>query len=195
MEFSTIAAITVLVLLTLWWVLRPLWVADETTTLRESGTLPQRLEELRHRRDAAYVAIKDLELDLAAGKIAQGDYEPLRTRLTGEAANLLRQIDQLTQASDAQLDHQIDTLLSRLPTGDDPRRGRARAELLALLNGSHALARACPNCQQTVNEEDVFCSHCGTSLHQHCPQCETLVQPDDYFCAQCGTRLVKEVVE
>jgi hypothetical protein len=51
--------------------------------------------ELRERRDEAYQALRDLELELHTGKITPADHEIERGRLRAEAADALRELDQL----------------------------------------------------------------------------------------------------
>jgi hypothetical protein len=47
------------------------------------------------RRDEAYAALRDLELDLRTGKITDEDAERERSLLRGQAAAALRELDQL----------------------------------------------------------------------------------------------------
>ncbi len=47
------------------------------------------------RRDEAYSALRELELEVRTGKITQEDAERERVRLRGQAAGALRELDQL----------------------------------------------------------------------------------------------------
>ena len=47
------------------------------------------------RRDEAYLALRDLELDLRTGKLTVEDYDRERARLRSEAAAALRELDDL----------------------------------------------------------------------------------------------------
>jgi hypothetical protein len=47
------------------------------------------------RRDEAYAALRDLELDRRTGKVTDDDYDGERARLRGEAAEALRELDRL----------------------------------------------------------------------------------------------------
>lgn len=47
------------------------------------------------RRDEAYAALRDLELDVATGKVTAEDAERERGRLRAQAAAALRELDQL----------------------------------------------------------------------------------------------------
>ncbi len=197
MDVVPIAVIIVLILITLWWVLRPLWQADEDDLLPASSDNQQPLEELYHRRDAAYAAIKDLELDLVATKVSPEDYKPLYTRLTLQAADILRQIDHVSQVSDESLETEIDTLLNQFqtdqPVADEALRDYIRRQIEdnVSINGQYT----CPNCQNVIPLGDVFCSQCGTSLGAQCPNCKASAQLGDLFCSQCGVRLGVEAAE
>jgi hypothetical protein len=50
---------------------------------------------LAEARDAAYASLRDLEHDLRTGKVTELDYQAERDRLRGEAARVLRELDQL----------------------------------------------------------------------------------------------------
>lgn len=50
---------------------------------------------LSEARDAAYGSLRDLEHDLRTGKVTEADYEAERDRLRGEAARVLRELDEL----------------------------------------------------------------------------------------------------
>jgi len=196
MDVVSSAGIVVLVLVSLWWVLRPLWQGEESGERVMTVSGQQRLDELLHRRDAIYTAIKDLEFDLAADKVSQADYGQLRARLTREAAEVLKQIDYFSQMTDEALEAEIDTLLDqfRQEVPEDEALGEyVRNEIQESIKSSEQ--PRCPNCQHMIKSSDAFCSQCGTPLSHHCPQCQTSVMRDDLFCSQCGTQLVAEVVE
>ena len=47
----------------------------------------------------------------------------------------------------------------------------------------------CPNCGFQMEDNQVFCSNCGTKsagVPRFCPQCGTQVQPDQVNCPNCG---------
>lgn len=52
------------------------------------------VEELRHRLEAAYAAIRELDEDLAAGRLSTADHAALRERSEREAAALLQRLRQ-----------------------------------------------------------------------------------------------------
>lgn len=197
MDVVSIAVITLMVLLALWWILRPLLGRQEGFQLDAASTTQQTLEELVHRRDATYAAIKDLELDLAVDKVSEADYQQLRARLTAQAAEILKQIDRYSQVVDDSLESEIDHLLNQFQTTETTKDKRlqkqVRREIKAELQ--HSQQPHCPNCQHLVKPDDAFCSKCGAALANKCPQCGSLTMPSDMFCAHCGAQLLVEALE
>lgn len=55
---------------------------------------------------------------------------------------------------------------------------------------SAVITRPCPQCQRPVQEDFVFCPHCGTDLLSACPVCHRAVHADWTHCAFCGTDLL-----
>lgn len=197
MDVISIAVITLMVLLALWWVLRPLLGRQERFQLHAASITQQTLEELVHRRDATYAAIKDLELDFAADKVSPADYQQLRARLTGQAAEILKQIDRYSEAVDDSLENEIDRLLSQFQTTETAKDNRLQKQVRREIKAErqHSQQPHCPNCQHSVKPDDTFCSQCGTALANQCPQCGSLTRPSDMFCAHCGSRLLVEALE
>jgi hypothetical protein len=197
MDVTTVAVIILLVMVTMWWVLKPLWQPVEAGQPIESAATRQTMEELLHRRDAVYAAIKDLELDLAANKIAEVDYRQMRSQLTRQAADILRRLDRLAESHDQDLEAEVDSLLLETPL-DEQFKQQILAEVAAVQTESdEAIGEEihCPNCQHALRPDDAFCSRCGTALVSRCPQCASETQPGDLFCTRCGTRLLAEAVE
>jgi len=52
--------------------------------------------------------------------------------------------------------------------------------------------RPCPNCGTAVQEDFVFCPHCGSEILNACPSCHRAVQTDWMRCAYCGADLLAE---
>lgn len=197
MDVVSIAVITLMVLLALWWVLRPLLGRQERFQLNAASTTQQTLEELVYRRDATYAAIKDLELDFAADKVSPADYQQLRARLTGQAAEILKQIDRYSEAVDDSLENEIDRLLSQFQTTETAKDNRLQKQVRREIKAENQYSQQphCPNCQALVKPDDAFCSQCGAVLTNQCPQCGSLTMPSDMFCAHCGSRLLVEALE
>lgn len=202
MDISTTIVIVLLVIITLWWVLRPLWQASTADALRISDpqffVSSQHVAELAHRRDALYAAIKELEQDLASDKISEADYGLMRTKLTHEAAQVLKLIDEQTRKTEESIEQELDGLLAQYRSEvsskvDQSVRKKARQEIKAA--STEAEGVHCPSCHNVVGPNDVFCSQCGTSLQSRCPQCQVSVLPNDRFCPQCGTTLLAEVAQ
>lgn len=49
--------------------------------------------ELVHKKETAYITIKDLEFDYRTGKLSQADYMELKNRYEAEALQTLKEID------------------------------------------------------------------------------------------------------
>ena len=57
-----------------------------------------KLDQLLERRDTIYDNLRDLKFEFRAGKYSEGDYELMKTALEDEAAVVLTQIDEVTDA-------------------------------------------------------------------------------------------------
>ena len=144
------------------------------------GELSPEIEELAGQRDAAYRAIKELEFEHQLGNLSQQDYETLRERYRGEAASILRRIDQ-----------------TRLPqkeavpvaSASPPTAGAQRPPKAAPAPAPAADGRACPACRKPAPAGDRFCWHCGAALERICPACHTPRPSSDVFCGACGAQL------
>lgn len=49
----------------------------------------------------------------------------------------------------------------------------------------------CPNCGDIIDDDEEFCSKCGTRLKISCPNCKTINTTKDKFCKKCGKELSK----
>jgi len=65
-----------------------------------SDLAPRRskLDQLMERRDTIYDNLRDLRFEYRAGKYSEGDYEAMKASLENEAAQVLAEIDQVTDA-------------------------------------------------------------------------------------------------
>src|SRR5262245_11816991 len=65
-----------------------------------SDLAPQRskLDQLLERRDTIYDNLRDLRFEYRAGKYSEGDYEAMKNSLEFEAAQVLVEIDQVTES-------------------------------------------------------------------------------------------------
>jgi hypothetical protein len=57
-----------------------------------------KLDQLMERRDTIYDNLRDLRFEFRSGKYSEGDYDAMKTSLENEAAVVLAEIDQLTEA-------------------------------------------------------------------------------------------------
>jgi hypothetical protein len=57
-----------------------------------------KLDQLLERRDTIYDNLRDLRFEYRAGKYSDGDYEAMKNSLEMEAAQVLVEIDQVTEA-------------------------------------------------------------------------------------------------
>lgn len=57
-----------------------------------------KLDQLLERRDTIYDNIRDLRFEYRSGKYSEGDFEAMKTALENEAALVLAEIDQVTDA-------------------------------------------------------------------------------------------------
>lgn len=57
-----------------------------------------KLDQLLERRDSIYDNLRDLRFEFRSGKYAEGDFEAMKSSLENEAAQVLAEIDQTTDA-------------------------------------------------------------------------------------------------
>ena len=148
----------IIALAALGWVLRPLFVTTRRARVaRPRGpALPA---------EDAVDALREVEFDLATGKLSDDDYSVLKARYTDRALAQLR-------AEDAQN--------SAAPPRD-------AESLIAAWREARA---GCPDCGPRPESGADFCSNCGRYLPGRCPECgHAVVETASAFCASCGTGL------
>ncbi len=57
-----------------------------------------KLDQLLERRDTLYDNLRDLRFEFRSGKYAENDYEAMKLSLENEAAQVLTEIDQVTES-------------------------------------------------------------------------------------------------
>jgi len=131
-------------------------------------------------RGIALIALKDLELDRATGKLSDEDYEMLKARYAGEAILALRG-EEVRPAVPRMVD--VEALVA----------GR-RTVVAAAGNASPGGARSCPRCGPRPEPDARCCSGCGATLviDGDCGVCGTMVEPGQRFCGACGRAFAAE---
>src|SRR3989338_2185751 len=94
--------------------------------------------ELVHKKETAYITIKDLEFDYRTGKLSQADYMELKNRYEAEALQTLKEIDGFGEKK-------------AIPTVE-----KVQEEGAVF----------CPKCGTKTKAEDNFCFKCGAKLPQ-----------------------------
>ena len=113
--------------------------------------------------------IKELEFDRAMGKLSDGDWQEMSTRLRARAAGLMRQLDSSSGYRD-----QIERDLARRLGEKDARLNRLRQgyggqEASRYEDGSERSAKAlaervCASCSSANDADARFCKGCGQKL-------------------------------
>ena len=80
-----------------YYVLAPLFRADAAEAERISSAVSEE-RDLQSRREMLLAALKDLEDDRATGKLDQKDYSQMKTELSTETIEIMKQLDALDEA-------------------------------------------------------------------------------------------------
>ena len=104
-------------------------------------------ENMVVQRDAAYSAIKDLELDNTMGKLSDADYKSLRAKYESKAVTILQELDgyHASKGAHAAGDDSIERQVQQM-RGDAAKRAR------------------CPKCGTRAQLRDRFCAKCGAAI-------------------------------
>jgi ribosomal protein L40E len=114
-------------------------------------------------RQAVLLALRDLDFDYQANKVAEEDYQTLRAELLSEAAQLLQNQDQQKEDTIEALIQSRRKAKAVTPKVSPPQPQKGQVEAL------------CQNCQAPLPEDARFCSKCGQPI-----------QAGDIFCRSCG---------
>jgi len=139
------------------------------------------LGEVLAKKDAALLAIDELEADFRMGNLSEVDYSQLRTKYDEQAMAALRSVDEARGERVLSDEDHFDALIK----AQVARRRQARKPVLAV----QAVASGCPSCGQRLVPGAAFCAYCGTPAANTCHACAAEVGPDARFCAHCGTAL------
>lgn len=138
---------------------------------------PVRRETSANQRQSVLLALRDLDFDYQASKVADGDYQTLRTELLNEAAQLIQGQDQ-----DRQKEEALEALI------ESRRKARSTLQPVSKVKLDGPTEKVCQNCQAPLQDDAKFCSKCGVSIEKAvCPKCGKSIQPGDLFCPSCGT--------
>jgi len=146
----------------------------------ESLVEDMELGEVLAKRDAALLAIDELEADYQMGNLSETDYAELRRKYEEQAVSVLRSVDDVrgtrTQVADGYLDDEIEAQIAR--------RRQARPAAPA-----PPAATGCPACGAALVRGAAFCVRCGAAVVSTCDACDAAVNPSDRFCGTCGADL------
>ncbi|MBF0633869.1 MAG: zinc-ribbon domain-containing protein [Nitrospinae bacterium] len=101
-----------------------------------AGVEESELTDLLYKKEAVYIALKDLDFDYKMGKIDDADYQEMKTRFESDAVALLGKIDELEAGVSSKAE----------------RRGTAP------IAGSD---RFCVKCGAKIGADFNFCGKCG----------------------------------
>jgi hypothetical protein len=77
------------------YMIRPLLARDATEAEERQRDSVDSLRELHARQQMLLASLKDLDDDRATDKLDDGDYESLKAKLSAQAIEVMRQIDEL----------------------------------------------------------------------------------------------------
>ena len=110
-------------------------------------------ETLLAQKDALLTEIKSLDFDFETGATSEESYQRERYKLVQQAAQILRQADQLPDTLGT-VDEQIEAAIRAL-------RGIGPAVTVVAEKSTSA---TCPKCSQPISTDDQFCRKCGEKL-------------------------------
>jgi hypothetical protein len=127
----------------------------------------RRIEQLVARKSALLQSLKDIEFDRETGKLAEQDYDRLRSRYERKALDVMRELDALRGGVDHDdaIDAALQERLEGRPEADDvdvPAEVPDREEGAEESNDPASVD--CPECGRELEAEARFCSRCGTPL-------------------------------
>jgi len=149
-------------------------VTGETRQPEMVGNQPR--AALEREKNLLLRSIKELEFDHAMGKVADGDFQEMSTRLRSRAVRLMQELDNTSTGYREIIERELARRLVNAGVGGSSGSTKVEPyEAHAGLDSSRAstepdtasnerASSACPSCA-TVNDEDAkFCKSCGTKL-------------------------------
>ncbi len=124
----------------------------------------ERLLSLNNKKETLYSAIKDIEFDHGLGKLSKEDFEELDSKYKSEAAEVLREIDDIEKQTgimslDDEIEKEVLSQRKSNPNIDDAIESEVSAFRSAGANSDN-----CSQCGAHYSAEDSFCSKCGAKL-------------------------------
>lgn len=140
-------------------VLRGDWAPLESTE--------KEITDVEARKIAALRGLRDAEYDFRAGKLDQADYELLKSDLSRQALEAIREESGVDQGDgqDDSTDSAVRPANGGVPDGGahEDVNDRLEAEI-ALVRAGIAEGRTCPGCGHLNVEKSRFCTSCGSPL-------------------------------
>jgi hypothetical protein len=139
-----------------YWIIHPLFQED----VRQNGFTPKPtdiLKELKHKKDGAYAAIKELEFDLSMGKLTEEDFQILKRQYTIEAVGYMKEVDKL-ESSPAAFSKPVATVFE-----EENEQGATAIRNHKSAKRQHVY---CTSCGAKAAVESRFCVACGSNLHK-----------------------------
>lgn len=177
MELGAILLILALSLLVAFFVAQPFF---ERRAMKLVSPEEHQVSMLLAERDRLINALQELDFDHTLGKIPAEDYPPMRADLLRQAADALRNLDQLTPASskaapkpvsaEEQIEAEVATRRSDAAIGPQNPAPAAPEDQIEELIAARRAARKektagfCSKCGKPLLKSDKFCPSCGNPL-------------------------------
>lgn len=126
------------------------------------GAPDRKLSRLLAERDRILNTLQELDMDYAVNKLEERDYRIQRSALVERGAQVLREIDQLSELPPTIEPAQVNDLEAQI-----------EAEILRLRTRSASESEPagyCPACGSAAQAGDRFCTHCGETLTSQEPR-------------------------
>ncbi len=147
-----------LLLIVLYLIVAPLARGEPADPERDASALLARKERLLS-------DIRDLDMDLATGKIEEQDHRRLRAALLADAAQILRALEEAgIDASGEEPAAAVSGEAAVGPRDAEPLADEARLEALIAARKREIASSACPSCGAPSAPGHASCGRCGTEL-------------------------------
>jgi hypothetical protein len=167
------------------------------------------IEELVARKSNLLQSLRDLEFDHETGKLADDDYERLKTRYERKAVRVMQRLDELRgedrreaideavqsrleqiRAEREEVEPSEEQIAAKTSTSDATTAEEPADETGDATDEPETPGRACPDCGRNLPSDARFCSGCGLELDaRDCPDCGRELADDAQFCSGCGRSL------